>query len=197
MVESASNLRELKRSETSRRIRSCAQQLADARGLDGFTMDDLAEDAGVSRRTLFNYFPGKVDAVLGEVVEIPQAAREQFIAGGPSGRLLDDVAVLVRFVLAADEQDRESLVLVRRLLTTNHRLFVAAHERFELMAAEFVELVLEREGTAFGASRARVLLAILGALLDAALLGYIDGSDDRPIAEVFDANLAVGRELFA
>jgi AcrR family transcriptional regulator len=197
VTESASSLREQKRSETSRRIRLCAQRLADDRGLDGFTMDDLAEAAGVSRRTLFNYFPGKVDAVLGEIVEIPQTARDEFVAGGPTGRLLDDVAVVARTVLAAEERNAESLVLGRRLLTTNHRLFQAAHERFELMAVEFVDLVLEREGADFGAPRARVLLALLGALLDAALLGYIEGSEDRSIVELFDANLAAGRALFS
>ena len=47
------------------RITLTAQRLTDERGLDGFTMDDLAEAVDVSRRTLFNYFPGKVDAVLG------------------------------------------------------------------------------------------------------------------------------------
>ena len=34
-------------------------------GLDGFTMEQLAERVGVSRRTLFYYFPAKDDAVLG------------------------------------------------------------------------------------------------------------------------------------
>ena len=42
-------------------------QLTQGRGLDGWTMEDLAGAAEVSRRTLFNYFSSKVDAVLGAV----------------------------------------------------------------------------------------------------------------------------------
>ena len=61
MVESATQ----RKLVTSERITLCAQVLADEHGLDGFTMDELATAADVSRRTLFNHFPGKVDAVLG------------------------------------------------------------------------------------------------------------------------------------
>ena len=58
--------------ETAHHISACSQLLADERGFDGFTMEDLADAAGVSRRTLFNYFPGKADAVLGEAHDVPR-----------------------------------------------------------------------------------------------------------------------------
>jgi len=72
-----------RRQETSYRISQCAQRLTEDRGLDGFTMDELAEAAGVSRRTLFNYFPGKVDAVLGEAPHISEEALAEFRARDP------------------------------------------------------------------------------------------------------------------
>lgn len=62
---SAIGLREKQRAATAARIVRSARRLADQHGVDGFTLDDLAEAAGVSRRTLFNYFPTKYDAVLG------------------------------------------------------------------------------------------------------------------------------------
>ena len=83
-------MREVKRLRTERRISRCAQQLTEERGLDGFTLDDLAARAEVSRRTLFNYFPSKLDAVLGPVPAVSDAARTAFLAGGPTGRLIDD-----------------------------------------------------------------------------------------------------------
>lgn len=46
-----------------RAIVSAAAELADARGLDGFTVNDLAERAGLSRRTIFNHFATVDDAV--------------------------------------------------------------------------------------------------------------------------------------
>ena len=51
MTESATT-REGRRRATSYRISVCAQELTEERGLEGFTMEELAEAAGVSRRTL-------------------------------------------------------------------------------------------------------------------------------------------------
>lgn len=196
MTESATSLREQKRWETSHRITLCAQRLTDERGLDGFTMDELAEAADVSRRTLFNYFPGKVDAVLGEIPEIPEEVVATFCAGGPHGHLVDDIAELVRTVLATKNHDRDEFVLGRRVLTGTPRLLTAAHERFEAITEEFAALVLEREGQAFGTDRARLLLRLLVALLDSALQSYVEG-EDRPLDEVFVCYLRTARELLA
>ena len=66
-------------------------------------MDELADAAEVSRRTLFNYFPSKTDAVLGEHPEIPEADLATFVAGGPHGNLVHDVAELARIALEAKQ----------------------------------------------------------------------------------------------
>ncbi|MGN0042882.1 TetR/AcrR family transcriptional regulator [Rhodococcus sp. (in: high G+C Gram-positive bacteria)] len=60
-----------------------ARTLTARRGLAGFTVEELCEHVGVSRRTFFNYFASKEDAVLGN----PPAAltpedRDEFVAGG-------------------------------------------------------------------------------------------------------------------
>src|SRR5215510_13401720 len=121
MTESATSLREQKRWETSQRITVCAQVLTDEQGLDGFTMDELADAAEVSRRTLFNYFPSKTDAVLGEHPEIAPAVLETFVAGGPHGDLIEDLAELARSALAAKDTDRATFGRVRRIMCDNPR----------------------------------------------------------------------------
>jgi AcrR family transcriptional regulator len=195
-VSESAGIREQKRWETSHRITVCAQRLTDERGLDGFTMDELADDAGVSRRTLFNYFPGKVDAVLGAVPEIPAADLAAFRAGGPHGRLLDDLGALAQALLAVKEPDREAIELGRRVLTGAPRLLVAAHERFEQLTEDFVALVVEREGRDFGAGRARLAVRILVAVFDGALLTFLE-DDGRTVGELFDEHLRDARALLA
>lgn len=197
MDESAMSLRELKRWETSHRIKLCALRLTDEHGLDGFTMEELAEVAEVSRRTLFNYFPSKVDAVLGEHPDIAPAVLAAFLDGGPHGDLLEDVAELARAALAVKQPDREVIQLSRRVLISNPRLLAAAHERFAQMTTEFAALVVEREGPAFGAERALVLLRLVLALFDAALTVLVETDDDRSLVEIFDIQLRHARELFA
>lgn len=195
-MSQSATLREIKRWLTSHRITLCAQRLTEERGLEGFTMDELAEVAEVSRRTLFNYFPGKVDAVLGAVPEIPPADLAAFQAGGPHGNLLDDLGSLGQALLAVKEPDRGEIELGRRVLTGTPRLLIAAHERFELLTEEFVALVLAREGEDFGTGRARLAVRILVSVFDAALLSFLE--DDRnTVADLFDQHLRDARSLLA
>jgi AcrR family transcriptional regulator len=196
MTESAMTLREQKRWETSHRITVCAQRLTDEHGLDGYTMEDLADAAEVSRRTLFNYFPSKTDAVLGSPPEIPEAHVDVFRAGGPHGHLIEDLTELVRIAMQVKQPDRAEAEVARRILKSESRLLAAAHQRFEAITLEFVELVLEREGADFGADRARLLLRLLLALLDVALDGFTDG-DDRSIVALFEEQVQHARSLLS
>jgi AcrR family transcriptional regulator len=197
MTESAISLREQKRWETSQRITRCAQILTDEHGLDGYTMEELAEAAEVSRRTLFNYFPSKIDAVLGEHPEIPPAVLATFIAGGPHGDLIEDLAELARAALAVKEPDREGVQLVRRVMAANPRMLAAAHERFETITEEFTVLLIERQGAEFGPVRSRLLLRLLLSLFDSALFDLVNDDKDRTLVEIFDELLRYARELFA
>lgn len=190
------SLREQKRWETSRRITLCALRLTDERGLDGFTMEELAEAAEVSRRTLFNYFPGKIDAVLGEHPDLPEAALTEFLAGGPHGNLLEDVAELARAALSDTPPDRATVELGRRVLVAHARLHAAAHQRFEDLTDECAARVSEREGAQYGADRARLLLRLLLALFDAALDLYVEEGETRTLVEIFDDQLRSARALF-
>ncbi|MGB0100408.1 MAG: TetR family transcriptional regulator [Nocardioides sp.] len=195
MTESATSLREQKRWETSHRISMCAQRLTDVHGLDGFTMDDLADAAEVSRRTLFNYFPSKLDAVLGTIPELPPAAKAAFHDGGPHGSLIEDLGALAKALLAVKEPDRETMMLTRRVLVGSDRVLAAAHQRFEQLTDDFAALILEREGDDFPVEHARLAVRIIGALFDSALSTFLEGGD-RPLDELFDLYLNQARSLF-
>jgi AcrR family transcriptional regulator len=195
-VEESATLRERRRFETEHRITVCAQRLTDERGLDGFTMDELAETAEVSRRTLFNYFPSKVDAVLGNPPELPPDVLATFYAGGPHGHLVDDLGELAVVLLSSKVLDREEMERGRRIVVTTPRLIVAAHERFEALAGEFVDMILAREGQDFGAERARLLVRLFVAIFDGCLPRG-DSDDDRALGDVYLDHLRLARELLA
>lgn len=57
-------LRERKRRETRQRIAEVGQRLFLARGYDGTTLDAIAAEAGISRRTFFSYFKSKDDVIV-------------------------------------------------------------------------------------------------------------------------------------
>lgn len=54
------------REETRARIEQAALDLFTAQGFDAVTIDEVAEAAGISRRTFFRYFGTKADAVWGD-----------------------------------------------------------------------------------------------------------------------------------
>lgn len=58
-------LRERKKAETRRALQDAAMRLALEVGPDKVTVDVVADAAGVSPRTFFNYFPSKDDAIIG------------------------------------------------------------------------------------------------------------------------------------
>lgn len=57
-------LRERKRRETHLRIQEAARSLFVARGYDGTKLEDIADAANLSRRTLFHYFKSKDDILM-------------------------------------------------------------------------------------------------------------------------------------
>jgi AcrR family transcriptional regulator len=88
----AVGLRDRKRERTHADLARAAFALARERGLDGFTVDEVAEQAGVSRRTFFNHFQSKEEAVS-EVARVQIATallRGRALLGGPRPELLDD-----------------------------------------------------------------------------------------------------------
>ncbi|WP_344084532.1 TetR family transcriptional regulator [Nostocoides veronense] len=93
-VEPEEGLRERKKRETRLAIHRAALELAVEFGLDGLTVDAIAERAGVSARTFFNYFPAKDDAILGSYGADPEPLLA-LIAGRPVG---ESPREIVRFV---------------------------------------------------------------------------------------------------
>jgi len=185
-----------RRRRTLRTITSQARKLARERGFDGFTMDELAERVGVSRRTLFNYVPGKVDAVLGLAEHPDPCEHPTFIGGGPTGHLLTDLMHLVVEILEVDSTSVDEIAALRDLLRTDPRLVAALHERFEQTNADFLALVELREGTPFEPQKARLLQMLVVGMLDLALDGVL-ADPSTTMAEQFARAFSTAADLFS
>src|SRR3954470_7526397 len=115
MAESATGLRERRKAETTLRITEVARRLTAEHGLHGFTVEQVCEAVGISRRTFFNYFPSKDDAIIGypEGALDPDAVERFLASGSGSGwstgpELLDALVAMtiehIRLIPASPEQ---------------------------------------------------------------------------------------------
>lgn len=181
-----------------REIQSAACRLVLQHGYDGFTMDDLAEAAGVSRRTLFNYVPDKASAVLGpdDLGDHPQVA--VFRAGGPTGALMPDLVDAISGVMsefANDAEATEQHAVVERAIAQDPKVAHLALERFAHLSELLAELICEREKWPSGDLRAPSVSATFLALVKIS----VEELSRRPadtdfmtvFTEVLDAHAAV------
>jgi AcrR family transcriptional regulator len=136
-------LRERRRRQTSADIRGAAVRLARERGWDKVTVEGICNEAGISTRTFFNYFPNKESAIAYGPSDIPPELVEEFVAAGPApysvvlAELITLAAHHVRDVPPEREQAEAMLELAK---TTPAVLaaFLADLERFQNHLTEIV-----------------------------------------------------------
>ena len=136
-------LRERKRLATRRAIQLAVLTLAQQRGIDKVTIDDISRVAGVSPRTFFNYFTSKDAALVGDAPGLGSAADvELFVHGGPGGNIWDQLAVLIAASLERTESDREIHGIRREMMQDSIYLLgvrVAAVRVFEQELHDVIE----------------------------------------------------------
>lgn len=196
MSESAVNLREQRKRETSRALSLTARCLTSERGFAGFTIDELCADVGVSRRTFFNYFESKENAVFGfAVIDSRQEALEEaFVAAG--GDLVDDFVRLTveRFGLFDPLEDAAELFAV---IEQEPKLIKAAFQQIATNERRDTALVVRRIGDTEEAElRAEVLVHSVGALMRLCMDQLLHHRSTASFEDLMTRRLALARSLF-
>ena len=140
MTESAAR----RRVDRSTAIFRAAQELTLERGYQGWTLEELAERVGVSRRTLFNHVESKEHAVLGPRPTIDDAALAEFRSGGPTGRLLHDAVHLAIAAIATSEPAPADLRRCQQIFLCEPALAQAGIAGLEEVLEETVDQSLGR-----------------------------------------------------
>lgn len=201
MSESASlSLRERKSLATSSSLTAVSRRLTTARGLSGFTIDEVCSEVGISRRTFFNYFPSKEDAVIGgDSEEDYGRVAEAFLARGRSGwpAVIDDLVSLIIEHFDAAGVD-----------ANGHAEFVAALEAEPKLLVRFIgvsrereralaELIASREGVAVDDGRALAVVNVLSTLIRVSADQLIAPDNDRDFSTILLASLAAFRAVLS
>jgi AcrR family transcriptional regulator len=188
--------------ETSSRLTAVARRLTAERGLHGFTVEQLCEEVGVSRRTFFNYFHSKDDAIIGlSDGDLDPEAVERFLDGGTgagvSPALLDDLVQLavdhIRMITVSPEQAAAFLAAVEREPHLLQRLMRTGDARERAL----VELVETREGLTRGDRRAELAVLLVGAMMRSSGERFVAPGNSVPLDELLLDALAASKAVFA
>ncbi|MCZ9881368.1 TetR/AcrR family transcriptional regulator [Arthrobacter sp. B2a2-09] len=211
MENSATNdggLRERKRAQTRAAISAVARSLTAQRGLNGFTVEEACEQAGISRRTFFNYFHTKEDAVIGSFSdELPEDALEAFnrnparALGTISATISDSLLSALRhFTLAVLERSTVSPSEIRQLIaavTAEPQLLARLTREGEVRERQFAELIATREGLPADHVEVTMAAAVFGAVTKKTSKQFFSEENTEPYRELLDRNLNAARALFA
>lgn len=138
------------RMRTSERIAHVAMGIISADGIAGLSMSALADAAGVSRQTLYKYFPD-VDAVLAEMAAVGRAGVAELagrieVEDDPRGGL----RVFVTEVFESAAQGHPSPIALAAAVPASAREVMRSHEE----AAEALVIGLLDRGRESGLFRA-------------------------------------------
>lgn len=197
-------LRERKRAATRQAITTVARSLTADHGLNGYTVEEVCQEAGISRRTFFNYFHSKEDAVIGAFSDdLPPDALESFNRDprrrkdSISGTLL---AALYRLTLDIVERSTISRAEVHQLIAAikaEPQLLGRMTLEGEAKEHQFTELIAAREGLSPDHPEIVMAAAVFGAVSKKTAQQFFSQDNTRPYRELLDQNLAAARKLFS
>jgi AcrR family transcriptional regulator len=184
-METVDTLRTRKKAATRQSLHEAALRLAMADGLDGVTVEDIADEVGVSRRTFSNYFSNKEDAVL-------YADRERMrtlldlVRLRPTGErawlaLRRATAELYRDRTMPDPRWVSQLRLLRR-----HPSLLARQSADQLTLERDLAGILLERGHGLETELARLMAATFLATLRTAGVLWLEQSGEQPLPELVD-----------
>ncbi len=189
VMDDQPGLRERKKQQTWGLIAKTAHRLFQEHGFDAVTVADVAREADVSRKTVFNYFPTKEDLFYSGLEFFEARLLEAIRERKPGESIL---AAFERFVteprglLAAGDPDAdggERLLAIIRLITGSSALLTREQQIYAGYAAALAALIAEetraRPDDIAPWVAANAMIGLHKALVDYARRRVLAGERDR------------------
>ena len=194
MEEVLDTLRTRKKAATRQSLHEAALRLAVKHGLDGVTVEDIADEVGVSRRTFSNYFANKEDAILHadreRTAELVSLVRGRPADEAPWEALRAATVALYRAQSTPDPEWVAQLRLLRR-----HPSLLAQQASDHITLEQDLSAVLIARGHDLDQETAKLMASTFLAVVRTASVLWLEGSGRHQLTDVVDRLL--GRLRFA
>lgn len=202
---SESGLRGRKRAATRNAITAAARTLTSERGLNGYTVEEVCEAAGISRRTFFNYFPTKEDAIIGHGDDdMPADVIDEFVSGGADSPAGDISPTLFRDLVklslslaegmsASEEETRQLIAVVKKEPQLILRIIGVTEQR----EAQFARDVARREGVEPDHPVVQMAVVLLSTIARKSSMAYFSDGNTRSYPDLLLENISAASLLFS
>jgi AcrR family transcriptional regulator len=186
-MATATGLRERKKAQTRQDIAQAAMELFGERDFDAVTVAEVAEVAGVSEKTVFNYFPAKEDLVFPDGERRFEALVDG-IRNRPAGASIAQPfrAATHAFLDQVASGSVDEIVARPRLVMDSQalrdRLFIWWEQEAALLAPVVAEAAGESEDRLAAAVVARTLAWTHRTVFRAAFTRLLAGEDQKKVA---------------
>jgi AcrR family transcriptional regulator len=186
-MTAATGLRERKKEQTREHIARTAMELFTKRGFDAVTVADVAEAAGVSEKTVFNYFPAKEDLVFPNSERRWEALLERIHSRPAGAPVVEPFRAATHEFLDQVARDPVDEIVARPRLVMGSqalrdRLFVWWEQEAALLAPVIAEAAGQREDRVAPAIVARTLAWTHRTVFRAAFTRLLAGEDQKKVA---------------
>ena len=190
----ATGLRERKKAQTRELIAETARRLFAERGFERVSVAEVAREADVSEKTVFNYFPTKEDLVYWRLESFEQELLDTLRDRAPGESVLDAFGRFVRrprgMLGRYDTETQERLAALTRTIVESPSLLAREQQVFEGYPASLAALLAEETGAAPDDVQAWVvataLIGIHRRLVDFARARIVGGERHPAIAQAVD-----------
>jgi AcrR family transcriptional regulator len=199
--EAATGLRKRQR-RMRRNLTARARALTAERGLGGFTLQELCDEVGLSRRSFFNYFPSKDAVVLGLADETDRDHLDGFAAARAasgnvgSDELIDDLVALTisQFESAGPTADEMATLLLA--LKREPKLIGTLIEAMDETQNRLVSFLAEHAGLAGDVNVAQVVVAVLSSLVKLSADDFFREGNTISFRTILEQRVRTARTLF-
>jgi AcrR family transcriptional regulator len=180
-------LRERKRAETHARIQSEGMRLFLDKGFEATTLDEIADAAGVSRRSLFHYFGSKEEIVFSTKADFPDMVVAAIKRRPAEEPLLDMVENAMTDMAVRHETGHAKAFA--RLIRDTPALSAGDQAKYETVERALAKALAEQKGLPDGDVTCRVTASAAVGIMKLSMDAWLSQDDVGP--EVF------GKQAFA
>jgi len=176
------DLRARRRARTIETIRKEAMALVTQHGLDHVTAEMIAEAAGISLRTFFNYFTYKEETLIPPPLGFPAESAAAFVSG--TGPILEDLVHLLEERLIELEPERKNIRVIMGMSESHPRLQSVREHTFRQYETEFRALLGKRLSLAPNHHTPTLMASVISASFRVAMCRWVEKDSNSVIDEL-------------